>query len=41
MDSRAIARGAEYLLRAGMFRKLVVAFTPEGLVTRFAQTDSP
>jgi hypothetical protein len=39
VDSRAIVRGAEYLLRAGMFRKLVVAFTPEGLVTRFAQTD--
>jgi hypothetical protein len=34
-DGKAIARGARHLLAAGAYRKLVLAFTPEGLLTRY------
>jgi hypothetical protein len=35
-DTKAIAAGARYLLASGVYRKLVLAFTPDGLLTRFA-----
>lgn len=36
-DARAIARASRYLLNAGAFRRLVVGFTPEGLLFKYGQ----
>jgi hypothetical protein len=35
-DSKAINAGARYLVRSGVFRKAALAFTPGGLIYRFA-----
>jgi hypothetical protein len=35
-DSQAIRRAARYLADAGVFRRFVAAFTPDGLVLRYA-----
>jgi hypothetical protein len=36
-DSRAIARAARYLGEVGVFPRFVVAYTPDGLILRFAE----
>jgi hypothetical protein len=36
-DDRAIGAAARYLLRAGAFRRLVIGFTPDGLLFKYGQ----